>query len=216
MAAAVGAADCASPVGALVHAGRVVLRVAGAAAVLMSDDGSGRVEGEDGDHAGAMVRLQFDLGEGPSFDAHRTGEALAVADLAATDGELWPALVRAAPPSVRSVYVVPLQIGGVRLGVLWTHRDRPGHWTVGEYRDAQAVAELLVTAILDARPVGEAVGREDFHGAVVHQATGMMAARLGVGLDEALARLRATAFAEDRSLYDLCRDVVARRDRPAP
>lgn len=215
MAAAVGASDDATPTGALVHAGRVVLGLEGAAAVLMGADGSGWVEGEDGAHAGTMARLQFDLGEGPSFDAHRSGEAVAVADLAATDGELWPALTRAAPPSVRSVYVAPLRLGGVRLGVLWTHRDRPGYWTVEEYRDAQSVAELLVTAILDSRPVGSSVGDEP-HSAVVHQATGMVAARLGIGLDEALARLRATAFAEGRPLYALCEDVVARRRGLAP
>ena len=211
-----GASDDATPAGALVHAGRVVLGLAGAAAVLMGAEGSGRVEGEDGAHAAEMARLQFELGEGPSLDAHRSGEAVAVADLAATDGELWPALTRVAPPSVRSVYVAPLRLGGVRLGVLWTHRDRPGYWTVEEYRDAQSVAELLVTAILDSRPVGSPVGDEEPHGAVVHQATGMVAARLDIGLDEALARLRATAFAEGRPLYDLCEDVVARRRGLAP
>lgn len=197
--------------GALVHSAGVVLDLQGAAAILMGDDGSGRVAGEDGAHAGDLARLQFDLGEGPSVDAHRSGEAIAVDDLAALDGERWPALVRAAPPEVRSLYVVPLHLGAVRLGVLWMHRHDPGYWRVEEYRDAQAVAELLVAAILDERFDLREGGPVALDGAVIHQATGMTAARLDIGVDEALARLRATAFAEGRALYDVCQDVVARR-----
>ena len=47
--------------------------------------------------------------------------------------------------------------------------------------------------------------------AVVHQATGMISARLGITLVEALSRLRALAFGTERSLYDIARDVVERR-----
>lgn len=51
------------------------------------------------------------------------------------------------------------------------------------------------------------------HRAVVHQATGMIAVQLDSSLDDAIARLRSEAFAGRRSLYDLARDVVARRVR---
>jgi hypothetical protein len=47
--------------------------------------------------------------------------------------------------------------------------------------------------------------------AEVHQATGMVAVQLDVPVTTALARLRAHAFAEDRPLIDVARDVVARR-----
>ncbi|WP_197681736.1 ANTAR domain-containing protein [Actinopolymorpha singaporensis] len=45
----------------------------------------------------------------------------------------------------------------------------------------------------------------------VHLATGMLAAHLDVELDEAFTRLRARAYAEERPLLALARDVVARR-----
>ena len=48
---------------------------------------------------------------------------------------------------------------------------------------------------------------------VVHQATGMVAAQLDVGVGEALSRLRAQAFADDRLLVDIADDVVQRRLR---
>ena len=48
---------------------------------------------------------------------------------------------------------------------------------------------------------------------VVHQASGMVAAQLGVNLSEALIRLRGYAFANDRQVTEVARDVVARRIR---
>ncbi|MGZ4555887.1 MAG: ANTAR domain-containing protein, partial [Mycobacteriaceae bacterium] len=43
----------------------------------------------------------------------------------------------------------------------------------------------------------------------VHQATGMVAVQVGVPIPEALARLRAAAFASQRPILDVARDVVA-------
>ena len=43
---------------------------------------------------------------------------------------------------------------------------------------------------------------------VVHQATGMVAEQLGITVTEALIRLRAYAFTQDRALTDVANDVV--------
>jgi hypothetical protein len=48
---------------------------------------------------------------------------------------------------------------------------------------------------------------------VVHQASGMVAVQLGVGVGEALVRLRAYAFAQDCPLTAVAGDVVGRRLR---
>jgi AmiR/NasT family two-component response regulator len=58
----------------------------------------------------------------------------------------------------------------------------------------------------------------------VHQATGMVAEQLRITVTEALIRLRAYAFAQDRPLTDIANDVVTARlrfgqrpgDSPAP
>ena len=52
----------------------------------------------------------------------------------------------------------------------------------------------------------------DFH-FVVHQAAGIVSAQLDVSVAEALIRLRAHAFANDRLLTDVAQDVVAHRLR---
>ena len=51
------------------------------------------------------------------------------------------------------------------------------------------------------------------HRAEVHQATGMIAFQLGVPLAEALVRLRAHAYANDRLVNEVAADVVGRRLR---
>jgi hypothetical protein len=47
--------------------------------------------------------------------------------------------------------------------------------------------------------------------ASVHQASGMLSARFDIGVDEALFRLRAYAYAAERPINDVAQDVVARR-----
>jgi hypothetical protein len=44
----------------------------------------------------------------------------------------------------------------------------------------------------------------------------MLTEQLGVGIAEAFIRLRAHAYAQDRRLGDLARDIVARRVRLSP
>jgi ANTAR domain len=46
---------------------------------------------------------------------------------------------------------------------------------------------------------------------VVHQAAGMIAVQLGIGVADALVRLRAHAFATGTPLHKLAEDVVDRR-----
>ena len=48
---------------------------------------------------------------------------------------------------------------------------------------------------------------------LVHQAAGMTMIQLNVSINEALALLRATAFAEGKALADLAIEVVERRRR---
>lgn len=50
-----------------------------------------------------------------------------------------------------------------------------------------------------------------FGRAEIPQATGMIAVQLGVSITEALAQLRAAAFAAHRPILDIAEDVIARR-----
>jgi hypothetical protein len=132
----------------------------------------------------------------------------------------WPAFAPAAEKAgVRAVFALPLRIGAIHLGVLYLADDRAGPLPAEALADAYALAQIATVAILDAqsggRDVLDGTAPQDgwSHRAVVHQATGMVAAQLEVVLGDAPARLRARAFALDRSIYDVATDVVARRLR---
>jgi len=96
-----------------------------------------------------------------------------------------------------------------------------GGLSQSQWRDALSAADIAALMMLGlrtdpnpARPRGDATAGWLDHSmgsrAEVHQATGMVLAQLGVSAAEALARLRAYAFVEQRLLIDVARDVVAR------
>jgi hypothetical protein len=173
------------------------------------------------DEVSALIeQLQYMLGEGPCVDAYRQDKPSLEPDLADPATPRWlgfggPA-IRA---GVRAVFGFPLQVGSVRLGALNLYRDRPGPLSDDQHADALVLAGLAAQAVLVLQanaPPGElAVALEA--GAdlqfVVHQASGMVAAQLDVSVGQALIRLRAHAFGNDRSLTEVARDVVARKLR---
>ncbi|MFI9104166.1 ANTAR domain-containing protein [Streptomyces fildesensis] len=58
---------------------------------------------------------------------------------------------------------------------------------------------------------GFLTGFGDLHRAEVHQAAGISSVRLDVPLPEALLRLRAHAYASDRPILDVARDIIGNR-----
>jgi hypothetical protein len=89
--------------------------------------------------------------------------------------------------------------------------------TAGEFRDALTFADIAMTTLLDGQadavPGNVADGLDDVMGqrSEVFQAQGMVSVQLGTSLTDAMARLRAHAYVEDRTLGDVARDVVARK-----
>ena len=118
---------------------------------------------------------------------------------------------------IQAAFSSPLQVGAVRLGVLDIYRQQPGPLgepalTAVHVHSEAAVALLLMMAdekrVLS--PLDDLSELADIR-PVVHQAAGMVAIQLDVTLEVALARLRAAAFAAERSLREVAADVVARR-----
>jgi hypothetical protein len=178
--------------------------------------------------ASLLVELLVTLGEGPGIDALAGGTVLA-ADL--TDAVYlarWPAFAPAAVQAgVRAVFALPLQAGGIRLGVMDLYRSQPGHLDEEQLADALTLADTACALLLDLDwhgPEGLSPSRpnDDWPEPVggqhpaVHQATGMLIVQLGVSAAVAMTRLRAYAYANDRRLGDVAADVVARRLRFEP
>ena len=167
-----------------------------------------------------IEELQYTLGEGPCVDAYHQDRVVAEPDLADPVTPRWFAFT---PPAldagVRAVFGFPLRVGTVRLGALNLYRDGSGPLTGGQHADALVLADVAARWVLEAQagapPDAVAKGLEigaDFH-FVVHNAAGMVSVQQGVSVTEALIRLRAYAFSNDRLLADVAEDVVARRLR---
>ncbi len=170
-----------------------------------------------------IEQLQYDLGEGPCVDAYHQDRPVFEPDLADPATPRWMAFTGpAVDAGARAVFGFPLQVGAVRLGALNIYNNRPGSLTDDQYTDALVMADVAAQAVLllqaEAPPDMVAVELESNGNFqyVVHQASGMVAAQLAVTVGQALIRLRAHAFGNDRSLTDVARDVVDRRLRFDP
>jgi hypothetical protein len=197
-----------------------VTRTSGAEIMLISGDmPRGAVCATD-EVSALLEQLQYALGEGPCVDASHQDRPVLEPDLARPRTPRWLAFSGPAlDAGVRAVFGFPLCLGAVRLGALGLHRDRPGPLTDDQHADALVVADIATRAVLllqvgapPGRLAAELEAGANFH-YVVHQASGMVAAQLDISVGQAVIRLRAHAFGNDRSLTDVARDVTARRLR---
>jgi hypothetical protein len=187
--------------------------------------------------AAALEDLQFTLGEGACLEAATSGRPVLVPDLHDYPSTVrWPVFAAAVAEqtTVRALFALPLKLGTVNVGVLDLYRNTPGPLQGQELRDMSAAVDASTLLLLGAQIRGDAATgshhREDRNSAVdghlpdrawedglwtdradVHQATGMVLVQLGIPAQDAFVRLRAYAFAQQRPLSEVARDVVARR-----
>jgi hypothetical protein len=199
---------------------RSVTGLTGAGIMLMSDDVALGSVGTTDTVSALIEDLQFSLGEGPCVDAYRLDRPVLEPDLADPAVPRW--LAFAGPvidAGARAVFGFPLSVGAVRLGALDFYADRSGPLTDEQQADALVLADIAAETVLgmQADSATGAPGAELRAGSnfqyVVHQAAGMVSAQLDVSVTQALVRLRAFAFGNERMLADVCSDVVARRLR---
>jgi hypothetical protein len=169
--------------------------------------------------AAQAERLQFTHGEGPCMRAHDDGTAIAFDEalLARNWPDLQEALLGETP--FRAVLSLPLlpPLGPVVVLDLYV-RD-PDVLPATDREDVEdvtiAVTRAMVAAALGA-PVEEGRrgwwdGPDALRRARVWQATGMVNVALGLDTEDALAALRAHAFATGQVIDDLADDLVEGR-----
>jgi hypothetical protein len=195
------------------------MALSGCAVVLISEAESASVLAGAGRHARTVTGLQMELGEGPCLQAHASGNPVLLPDLAAEPANRWPAFAAAAlAAGVHAEFSLPLIAGPGGIGTFDLCRDRPGMLSDEHLADALVAADIARDAVLY-QPAAGGPGLAELLAAagadriVIHQATGMIAARLDDTVANALARLRGAAFASGRPVYDIARDVVERRVR---
>jgi hypothetical protein len=132
----------------------------------------------------------------------------------------WPAYTSAVQEfGVRAIFAFPLRIGVAHLGVMDFFRTSEGHLSEPELGKAFAMADEAVAILLNGHdrtaPDGdfEAADGSLAGPAELFQAQGMVMVQIGGTLPEALARIRAHAYAENLRLIDVARAVVNRQLR---
>ena len=197
-----------------------------AAISLVFDGAHAATLGASDPTARVLDELQFTLGEGPGLDAVTRRTAVLVTDLAQTGGATrWPTYRRAIHVrGIGFVYAIPIAIVGHYIGALTLFRAHPGMLTAQQLAGARVAAELAEMPILDLAKADlqAAVADPDSHSwtelsaltrTEVNQATGMLVGQLNVEPAVALVRLRAHAYATDRTPTDVARDILAHRLR---
>jgi hypothetical protein len=187
-------------------AGVSVVTASGTREIIFATDGvSAKIE-----------ELQVSLGEGPCIDAWSSRLPVIEEDLSRTSPERWPMFVPAARAAgAAAVFAMPLQVGFSRVGALDLYRDVPGGLSAADLTDAARLGDAVTHILLQLEPydVGADAKMGPTLSAEIYQAAGMVTVQLDVEITEALARLRAHAYAEGRPLWEVARDIVARRLR---
>lgn len=190
-----------------------VLPVSGASVSTVGDLlGSETLSASD-ELAAWLDELQFDLGEGPCWDAVSTGRPILKPDLRSRSGSVWPAfsagIIQA---DVSSIFAFPLAVGPLRMGAVDLYSIAPVELDRRQTRQADAMAAVVGRHVLrraldtvgsDGDDTGNAYSRR-----LIHQATGVVLAQLDLSADDARLVIQGHAFAASRSMKEVAQDIL--------
>jgi len=172
------------------------------------------------DLARHLDELQFELGEGPRWDAVSSRLPVMVSDTADDWHTRWPVFGNAVRAlDVKALFVFPLVLGAIDIGVVELYRTRPGKLS----NVSQAVASDLTNKTswtLLRQILSQAPDHQSAFGGVdgtslsrreIHQATGMVLAQTNINAPDALLLLRGYAFSEGLPLKDVALAVIERQ-----
>jgi hypothetical protein len=206
----------------LCHACVDLLHVDGAAISLMLEGSSQGTFGSSDGLSRQVDELQFTFGEGPCMDAVRHGGPVFAEDLADVTDTRWPAFTGSVLDlGIGAVFALPIRLANSGVGVLDLYRRTSGGLVGNSLAGGLMAAELAALPLLEmisAEAKVRALGSNEpawqqlssLARVEVYQATGMVMVQLGVGPAEALARLRAHAFANGLTASQVAWSIVER------
>lgn len=167
--------------------------------------------------AARIDEIQIDLGEGPCWEALRTRVPVLEPDLQRSGGTGWPGAREALRAlDIGALYAFPLFVGDLGVGSVDLYSQESRLLSQSAVEDVTVLAaiasrHLLRRALDDVDNDEEGIPEGPYSRREMHQASGMVAAQLTIGVDDALLVLRGHAFSSGRSVGEVAADVVARR-----
>lgn len=206
----------------LCHAMSEELALVGAVVTLVPSTEAHVISAASSDAARHLEEAQFGVGEGPTRDAFSVRRPVLIAELDGLNARRWPGWAPTAlAAGIRAVYGFPLQVGASIFGVLTAYLSTGPRLQARRLETALVFSEAATELLLDGSMVANGHQLEprldatlggDAH---IYQAQGKVMVELGVSLPEALARMRAHAWATGQDLTALAEDIVAGRTMPS-
>jgi len=166
--------------------------------------------------AAELDELQFDLGEGPCWDAMNSGQPVLEPTIRSNPRTRWPAFTPALDGTpVNSLFAFPLRLGTLRIGAVDLYSVHPVELDATQTRQASTMAQAVSRHVLR-RALDEIGGDYDDTGnaysrRLIHQATGVVLAQLRLPPEDARLVPQGHAFATNRSMMEVAQDVLDRK-----
>ena len=167
--------------------------------------------------AARLDELQFDLGEGPRWEASRSRTQVLLPDVRSMTHDRWPVFGKALlETDAQALFVFPLVVGALDIGVAELYSSAPGALSREGLAAARTTADeaawsLLRRILAPEREQDPAAGDLTPSRREIHQATGMVLAQTGGSASDALLLLRGHAFANGQTLRQTSTEVLERR-----
>jgi GAF domain/ANTAR domain len=193
----------------------MLLPVSGAAVSTVGDLlGSETVSASD-PLAATVDELQFDLGEGPCWDAMMSRRPVLEPHIRRNTTR-WPAFsVAIAEHQISSLFAFPLHVGTLQIGAVDLYSVDVMELSPTQTRHASVLADRVGTHVLRRALASAGEAYEDtgsaFSRRIIHQATGVVIAQLHLPPDEARLIIQGQAFATSRSVMTVADDILQGR-----
>ena len=192
-----------------------LLDVDTAGLMLAGPEGHLRVIASSSEQMRIVELFEIQADEGPCLDTWRGG--VAVVDQVLADSQArWPVFAPVAlEHGFAVVHALPMRLRGAVIGALnlFNHDARP--LPASDADVAQALADVATIAVLQHRAAIQAqVLNDQLNHALnsrifIEQAKGIVAAHLGLDMEQSFAHLRGYARSHNRRLVEVAQEVIA-------
>jgi hypothetical protein len=190
-----------------------VFPVTGVAVSVLATPAGQKTMCASDDLASRIDELQFDLGEGPCWDAMSSRAPVVAERFDSAALRRWPLLAPAIPLGrVSVIYAFPLVVGALEIGAVDMYCATPQTFDAADLADASELTNLTAWQVLRRLLADEdAEAETPYSRREVHQATGMVLAQLDISAEDAVLLIRAHAFSSGRPMREVSNDIVERR-----
>ena len=213
--ALVGEYDVIDVLHTLVEQSVLLLDAVAAGLLLADENGILQVLASTSEESQLVEILQTEAGSGPCVEAFRTDTVVTIEDIASADGGRYPEFAAAAlSQGFRSVHAIPMHLRPNTIGALNLFRSTTGALTKEDAVIGQALADVATISILHERTVHEnevmieQLQRTLDSRVLIGQATGIIAQRSELTMNNAFTRLRSYARAHNESMHTSAKRVI--------